>query len=67
MDAGVIRCLKSHYRKNLAKIRLAAFEEKKDFTINVLEVLLILIRDIPPIQLRHIRAIPFLLLKTQKM
>ena len=37
MDAGVIRCLKSHYRKNLAKTRLLAFEEKKDFTINVLE------------------------------
>ena len=38
MNAGVIRCLKSHYRKNLAKMRLdAAFEEKKDFTINVLE------------------------------
>ena len=38
MDAGVIRCLKSHYRKNLAKMRLdAAFEDKKDFTINVLE------------------------------
>ena len=37
MDAGVIRCLKSHYGKNLAKMRLVAFEEKKDFTINVLE------------------------------
>ena len=37
MDAGVIRCLKSHYRKNLAKMHLVAFEEKKDFTINVLE------------------------------
>ena len=37
MDTGVIRCLKSHYRKNLAKMRLVAFEEKKDFTINVLE------------------------------
>ena len=36
MDAGVIRCLKSHYRKNLAKMRLEAFEEKY-FTINVLE------------------------------
>ena len=37
MVAGVIRCVKSLYRKNLAKIRLVAFEEKKDFTINVLE------------------------------
>ena len=35
MDAGVIRCPKSHYQKNLAKMRLVAFEEKKDFTINV--------------------------------
>ena len=37
MDAGVIRCLKSHYLKNLAKMCLVVFEEKKDFTINVLE------------------------------
>ena len=37
MNAGVIRCLKSQYRKHLAKMRLVAFEEKKDFTINVLE------------------------------
>ena len=37
LDAGVIHCLKSHYRKNLTKMRLVAFEEKKDFTINVLE------------------------------
>ena len=29
--------LLSHYRKNLAKMRLVAFEEKKDFTIDVLE------------------------------
>ena len=36
-DAEVIQCLKSHYRKNLAKMRLVAFEEKKNFTINVLE------------------------------
>ena len=31
MDAGVIRCLKSHYQKNIAKMRLVAFEEKKDY------------------------------------
>ena len=37
MDAGVIRCLKSQDRKHLAKMRLVAFEEKNDFTINVLE------------------------------
>ena len=37
MDAGVIQCLKSHYRKNLAKMHLVAFQEKKNFTINVLE------------------------------
>ena len=30
MDAGVIRCFKAHYRKNLAKMRLLAFEEKKN-------------------------------------
>ena len=37
MEAGVIRCLKSHYQKNLAKMFLVTFEKKKDFTINVLE------------------------------
>ena len=37
MDAGVIQCLKSHYQENLVKMRLVAFEEKKDFTINALE------------------------------
>ena len=31
------------------------------------KVQFILTRDIPPIQLRHIRAIPFLLLRTQKI
>ena len=36
MEAGVIRCLKSHYRKNLAKTRLLAFGEK-NFTIDILE------------------------------
>ena len=29
MDAAIIRCLKSRYRKNLTKMRLVAFEEKK--------------------------------------
>ena len=28
MDAGVFRSIKAHYRKNLAKLRLLAFEEK---------------------------------------
>ena len=37
LDAGVIRCPKSHYRKNLAKMCLLAFEEKKNFKIDVLE------------------------------
>ena len=38
MDAGVIRCFKAHYRKNLAKMRLLAFEEKKpNCKIDVLE------------------------------
>ena len=31
MDAGVICCLKAHYRKSLAEMRLLAFEEKKEF------------------------------------
>ena len=35
LDAGVIRCLKSHYRKNVAKMRLLAFG--KNFKIDVLE------------------------------
>ena len=29
MDAGVIHCIKADYRKNLAKLRPIAFEEKK--------------------------------------
>ena len=29
IDADVIRSIKAHYRKNLAKLRLLAFEEKK--------------------------------------
>ena len=29
IDAGVIRCFKAHYRKNLAKMCLLAFKEKK--------------------------------------
>ena len=38
MDAGVIRCFKAHYIKNLAKMRLLAFEEKKpNCKIDVLE------------------------------
>ena len=28
MDTGVIRNIKAHYRKNLAKLRLLAFEKK---------------------------------------
>ena len=35
LDAGVIRCLISHYRKNLAKMHLLAFE--KNFKIDVPE------------------------------
>ena len=37
MDAGVIRSLKSYYQKYLAKMRLLAFEEKKNFKIDVLD------------------------------
>ena len=36
-----MRCLKTHYRKSLAKLRLLAFEEK-DFTVNVLEAMKLL-------------------------
>ena len=32
MDAGVIRCLKAHYRSNLARARLIAFEDKREFS-----------------------------------
>ena len=42
MDAGVIRCLKAHYRKNLAEMRLLAFEEKKEFKVDVLEAMKLL-------------------------
>ena len=34
---GVIRCFEAHYRKSLAKMRLLAFEEKKDFKVDVLD------------------------------
>ena len=34
--------MKPHYRKSLAKLRLLAFEEKKDFTVNVLEAMKLL-------------------------
>ena len=36
MDAGVICCLKAHYRSNLAKERLVAWEENIDFKIDIL-------------------------------
>ena len=42
MDAGVIRCLKFYYRKNLAEMRLLAFEEQSEFKVNLLNVLQIL-------------------------
>ena len=44
MDAGVIRCLKAHYRNSLAKLRLLAFEEKRDFKVDVLEAIRLLRR-----------------------
>ena len=44
MDAGVIRCLKAHYRNSLAKMRLLAFEEKRDFKVDVLEAMRLLRR-----------------------
>ena len=42
LNSGVMRFLKAHYRKSLAKLRLLAFEEKKDFTVNVLEAMKLL-------------------------
>ena len=42
MDAGVIRCLKAHYRKSLAKMCLLAFEGKKEFKVDVLEAMKLL-------------------------
>ena len=44
MDAGVIRCLKAHYRNSLAKLQLLAFEEKRDFKVDVLEAVRLLRR-----------------------
>ena len=44
MDAGIIRCLKVHYRNSLAKLRLLAFEEKRDFKVDVLEAMRLLRR-----------------------
>ena len=37
INAGIVCSLKLHYRHNLEKLRLLAFEEKIDFNINVLE------------------------------
>ena len=42
MDAGVIRCLKAYYRKNLAGMRLLAFEGKKELKVDVLEAVKLL-------------------------
>ena len=42
LDSVVICCFKVHYRKSLAKLCLLAFEEKKDFTVNVLEAIKLL-------------------------
>ena len=42
MDAGVIRCIKAHYRKNLAEMCLLAFEGKKEFEVDVLETMKLL-------------------------
>ena len=42
MDAGVIRCLKAQYRNSLAKLRLLAFEEKRDFKVDVLQAMRLL-------------------------
>ena len=42
LDSSVTCCLKAHYSKSLAKLCLLAFEEKKDFTVNVLEAMKLL-------------------------
>jgi len=42
MDAGVICCFKAHYRKNLAEMRILAFEGKKYFKVDVLEAMKLL-------------------------
>lgn len=42
MDAGVIRCLKFYYRKNLAEMRLLAFEQQSEFKVDLLNALQIL-------------------------
>jgi len=40
MDAGIIiRCLKAHYRKNIAEMLLLAFEGKKEFKVDILEAI----------------------------
>ena len=35
MDAGVIHCLKAHYRSDLARACLIAFEDKHEFSVDV--------------------------------
>ena len=35
MDAGVIHCHKAHYRSNLARACLVAFEDKCEFSVDV--------------------------------
>ena len=42
MDAGVIRCMKAHYRKLLAKEQLVAHDLKLPFTISVLDAMRLL-------------------------
>lgn len=42
LDAGIINCLKCHYRKEMAKLRLVAFESNQEFMIYVLDALYLL-------------------------
>lgn len=42
MDAGIIHCLKSYYRTEIARLRLVAYETKSDFNIDLLTALRLL-------------------------
>lgn len=39
LDAGIIRCMKAIYRKELARLRLVAFDTNSEFYITVLDAL----------------------------
>lgn len=39
LDAGIIRCLKAKYRSEIAKLRLFAFENDSEFSVDVLQAM----------------------------